>query len=228
MSFFNPQGIQQWLLVHPELGRGSSNSDTDGTDEVINTFDDDIAMLGSYHLVKLTKDEDVFEMHGLVQLSIRKWLESKGLLGTFKDQFVRVMASEFPNGEYESWATCKILLPHVETGTDCTDCKEHDTCLEEWGKLLHNGACFAQSQGRYRLAEQMARKAWNAHEPKCGEEHKDTLHSRALFAFILSDRGRLDEAERLQLQALGTAKAKLWADHAFTVVSMHNLALCIP
>lgn len=56
----------------------------------------------------------MFEMHGLVLLSTRKWLESCGLQEKFKQRFVAQMATLFPTGDHSHWATCQRLFAHVE------------------------------------------------------------------------------------------------------------------
>jgi hypothetical protein len=56
------------------------NSDRDGiTDDDINDeFNDDIRMLQDYCLIATDDVGDVFEMYGLVQLSVREWLKTSG------------------------------------------------------------------------------------------------------------------------------------------------------
>lgn len=41
-------------------------------------FEDDIDMLRSYCLIGMSGGDDMFEMHWLVQFSMKKWLEQHG------------------------------------------------------------------------------------------------------------------------------------------------------
>ena len=83
------------------------DSELDSSDGEVNSgFEDDIAVLRGYCLLTVSEGGDVFEMHRLVQLSIRKWLEACGLQEKFKQQYVVKMAASFPTAEYSNWATC--------------------------------------------------------------------------------------------------------------------------
>jgi hypothetical protein len=62
MSFFDRQGIQEALLRNP-----SSTTDNDN-------FEDNILTLRDYSFIKVTKEENTFGMHSLVQLATRTWL----------------------------------------------------------------------------------------------------------------------------------------------------------
>ena len=149
MSFFKGPGIPESLLMPSGPPRimeadddntpesDDSDCDIEGTDEMANAFNDDIAMLEAYCLITATKAGDVFEMHGLVQLSMRKWLEAKGSYGTFKELFIKRMRAAFQVGGYNNRASCKIPFPHVEAATDY---RKSGDGQEEWGTLLYKGA----------------------------------------------------------------------------------------
>ncbi|KAK4031951.1 hypothetical protein C8A01DRAFT_20907 [Parachaetomium inaequale] len=49
--------------------------------------------------------------------------------------------------------------------------------------------------------------------------------SISLLALVLQDRGRWEEAKKLELQMMETSKTKLGAGHPDTLASMNNLAL---
>lgn len=51
-------------------------------------------------------------MHGLVQLATKKWLQGHGQVETWEKASLRIMAAAFPDGELETWAACRTLLPH--------------------------------------------------------------------------------------------------------------------
>ena len=128
MSFFDRQGIAMSLLkpitksvsqvprlnASEDSGSESSGSDSEGDDG----FQDDVATLRDFCLVATNEDGSAFEMHGLVQLSMRRWLEADGLQEKFKQQFITRMAAAFPTGDYSNWATCRHLFAHVEAAVD--------------------------------------------------------------------------------------------------------------
>jgi len=55
-------------------------------------------------------DSTTFDMHALVQLATRNWLEAIGKLEQWKQQFISNLCIEFPTGEYESQAACQAVI----------------------------------------------------------------------------------------------------------------------
>ncbi|KAK0747265.1 hypothetical protein B0T21DRAFT_397714 [Apiosordaria backusii] len=210
---------------------GATDGDIDGaTDDGLTDdspditddgFEDDVAMLRDYCLIATYEMVDEFEMHSLVQLSMRRWLEVFGLQETFHRQYIERMAAAFPTGEYENWTICQSLFAHVQVVLGYRPSENMD---EIWATLLYNGGWFAWLQGRYEVAQQMVGKARRAREKRLGKEDAATLDSMSLFALVLLNRGRWEEAEKLDVQVMETSKTKLGADHPSTLTSMANLA----
>ncbi|KAJ4290127.1 hypothetical protein N0V88_006634 [Collariella sp. IMI 366227] len=203
--------------------RAAADGDTGGrgSDDVDSRFEDDIAMLRDHCLIIADEAGDQFEMHGLVQLSTRRWLEAFGQQETFKQQCIERMAASFPTGEYENWGTCRGLFAHVQVALDY---QPSEDTVEKWARLLHNGGWYAWSQGRYVVAQEMLGKARKVCEKKLGREDMATLASISMFAMVQKDRGRWEEAEKLFVRVMETRKTKLGADHPSTLTSMANLA----
>ncbi|KAH8753343.1 hypothetical protein F5883DRAFT_690792, partial [Diaporthe sp. PMI_573] len=206
MSFFDRQGIPDWLVRPP--------------DNI--TFEDDLLMLRNYCLISLNKTGDIFEMHNLVQLAMRKWLSVDKRTETFKEQFIDRIARAFPTGEYSNWAKCEMLFAHVDRLV------EHRPLggkpLEEWAQALYNGSWYAQEQGRYSLAEVMAKKSRDARIEALGDEHQLTWYSVSMVAEVLRCQGKYKKAEKLFVEVMETFKQKLGHTHPDTLTSMANLA----
>ncbi|KAK4232927.1 kinesin light chain, partial [Achaetomium macrosporum] len=231
MSFFDRQGIPGWVLKPPkdhavraanqDESRDGESDDSDNGDDADGGFEDDVAMLRDHCLIVANEAGDEFEMHGLVQLSTRRWLEVFGQQETFKLRFIERMAASFPTGEYENWALCRSLFAHVQVALSY---RPSENTAETWATLLHNGGWYAWSQGRYDVAQQITGKARKVREKKLGKEDDATLASTSVFALVLLDRGRWSEAEELFVQVMEIRKTKLGADHPDTLKSMANLA----
>jgi tetratricopeptide (TPR) repeat protein len=247
MSFFDRQGIPDWLVRPPDnivshegdadKGKGDvsddseseddDNSDTSSAsdaseDSAAQTFEDDLLMLRNYCLISLNKTGDIFEMHNLVQLAMRKWLSVDKRTETFKEQFIDRIARAFPTGEYSNWAKCEMLFAHVDRLV------EHRPLggkpLEEWAQALYNGSWYAQEQGRYSLAEVMAKKSRDARIEALGDEHQLTWYSVSMVAEVLRCQGKYKKAEKLFVEVMETFKQKLGHAHPDTLTSMANLA----
>ncbi|KAJ9130676.1 Kinesin light chain [Pleurostoma richardsiae] len=233
MSFFDRQGIPETLLkstkTSEDTGRKCStrhtweDSASPSSDcEPEGGFEDDIQMLRDFSLISTNEDGDTFEMHGLVQLSTRKWLEAKERHEEFVRKYVTQMAVSFPTGDYNNWAICQRLFSHVEAAVDYKPVGHEREAV--WATLLYNGAWYALAQGRYDVAERMACKAWRSRREILGKEDNVTLSSELLFAEVLLNQGRWDKAEELFVQVMETRKTKLEPGHPDTLTTMANLA----
>ena len=127
MSFFDRQGIPEALLQNRSEQRNEqknwrqgqkesnddnsvnkdashSDDDDDNVDisqsSVCDGLEDDILALRNYSFISVNSDGTTFEMHGLVQLATRKWLESHGQQEKWKQQFIRNLSAELPTGDY--------------------------------------------------------------------------------------------------------------------------------
>ncbi|KAL8364594.1 hypothetical protein RB595_003740 [Gaeumannomyces hyphopodioides] len=224
MSFFDRQGIALSLLkpintesVQQDLGSESGSS----SDEADDGFKDDITILRDFCLVFISENASALEMHGLVQLSMRQWLEADGLQDKFRRQFIERVAAAFPTGDYSNWATCQQLFAHAEAAINCRPTEEGTQ--ELWAGLMHRGGWYALQQGRYDAAERMAGKAKRNRENRLGKYDRKTLRSTALHASIYRNQGRWEEAEKLEVEVMETSKTKLGVDHPDTLTSMANL-----
>ncbi|KAL8364771.1 hypothetical protein RB595_003851 [Gaeumannomyces hyphopodioides] len=176
MSFFDRQGIALSLLkpvntesVQWDLGSESGSS----SDEAGDGFENDVAILRGFCLVSASENASALEMHGLVQLSMRQWLEADGLQDKFRRQFVERMAAAFPTGDYSNWATCRGLFAHVGAAINCRPTGEGTQGL--WAGLMYRGGWYALQQGRYDSAERMAGKAKRSREKQLGKSNEKTL-----------------------------------------------------
>ena len=91
MSFFDRQGIPETLVrtrTEKECsleGDDENNEKYDSEDSTLNDeFEDDILILRNYSFISVNTDKKTFEMHRLVQLATRKWLEVHAQLERWK------------------------------------------------------------------------------------------------------------------------------------------------
>ncbi|KAL7905410.1 TPR-like protein [Trichoderma velutinum] len=232
MSLFDRQGIPQWVLIDSRTLSDSQDSDEVGeeSDEVgeesdeageesddsdgdtNGRFEEDILILRNYCLIAVNEEGDEFEMHRLVQLSIKSWLKAFGLQETFMQKYITRMAAIFPASDYENWAICQDLFAHVQVALDY---RPNVDTLEDWASLCYRGAEYAQEQGKYYLAEQMVNKSKRARERTLGKNDEGTLQNQ----------GRWDEAEKLQAKVMETYRTKFEINHPKNCAAMDDLAL---
>jgi hypothetical protein len=218
MSSFNPQGIPEFVL---------HNYDTDLTDKVegdaeSDDFEDDLDVLRGYSLVSVSAAGDVCEMHALVQFCTRAWISTVDDAESWRRVFLRVMSRHFPSGTFETWPTCQMLLPHIES---MLEAEPPDEDLQNWACLLNNCIWYMFTIGNYRAAEILGEKAVETTTKVLGEEHPDTLSSMGNLASTYRNQGRWKEAEELQVRVTETRKRVLGEEHSDTLSSMNNLAI---
>lgn len=247
MSFFDRQGIPEWLLRPPDNFEsqdsntkecdddGSKHSESEYDDDsdvsspsdasenpAVQAFKDDVTILRNYCLISLNKTGDVFGMHSLVQLATRKWLDVDQRTETFKQQFISRMARQFPTGDYSNWGRCQTLFAHAEGAINHRPIGGKP--LEEWALVLFNGSLYAHGQGRYSLAEKMAKKSRDARIETLGDEHELTWNSEIMVGQILVHQGKYQKAEKLSVKLVELLKQILGPAHPTTLINTVNLA----
>jgi hypothetical protein len=238
MSFFDRQGIPEALLHSQEEQRNSQQDEKETNDSnradltneedsssqstIHDRFEEDILTLRNYSFISITADSTTFEMHRLVQLATRKWLEAHKQQERWKQQFIKNLDAELPTGEYENWVKCQTLFPHAQSAL--AQQPEEQDALEDWASILHKAAWYAERIGKGAEAEEMSIRAMNVRKEILGQEHNDTLASIAMVGLVYKLRGQWDAAEELQMQVMEIYKKKLGADHPETLLSIGNLA----
>lgn len=232
MSLFDRQGIPASLLRHnyDDSSEHEVNHHHDGNRNVGNDsdmdFEEDVYTLRSYSLIRATDAAgEIFEMHRLVQLSARRWLEIHGDAERWKKKYISTMWKSFPNGEYEQWARCQILFPHAQAVLAYPPAT--DECVVHWMTVLNNAAWYARTKGDYLMAEEMNRRALHEGEKVLGLEHPKTLTSLSDLAIVFVSQGKYKTAEEMERRALNGREKALGPNHLDTITSVHNLAIAL-
>jgi hypothetical protein len=234
MSFFDRQGIPKALLRH-RIEQGNSRqiqkeNRNDGTDDEdsesqsseSDELEEDIVQLRKYSFISTNEAGGTFEMHRLVQLATRKWLEANGQLEVWKQQFIRNLCKEFPNGEYETWVRCQALFPHAELAAGQQP--RETSSLVEWAALLYYAARYSWKKGNFDNAKKLAVKSMKARTKLFSQEHEDTLNSMEIVGLAYDLSGEWGKSAEIQLEVMETRKRVLEAEHPATLTSMANLA----
>ncbi|KAF2464373.1 uncharacterized protein BDR25DRAFT_96892 [Lindgomyces ingoldianus] len=239
MSFFDRQGIPEALLRDQyrtenrhggveAIHRDSEDSDSDNNEleaSVDDVFEGDINMLRNYSFIWVTTDASTFDMHRLVQLATRKWLEGMGQLETWKQQYINNLCAAFPTGKHENWVQCQALFPHAKSAL--LQPPKSEESLRQWALLLYNAAWYAWQKGNVGDAEKLSVRSMKVRKKLLGKEHTDTLSSTAMAGLAAKLAGRWKEAEELEVQVMETRKRVLGEEHPDTLISMNNLAFTL-
>ncbi|KAL8366548.1 hypothetical protein RB595_010416 [Gaeumannomyces hyphopodioides] len=228
MSFFDRQGIPLSLLGPTNTRAEQQDSDfASGTWQATSApednFEGDVTMLRSFCLLSITEDGTALEMHALVQLATRMWLDqADGQQRKFHQLFLERMAAAFPSGDYGTWEQCRQLFSHVKAA------EIHGLAegkAREWEKLMYNGGSYAYLRGNYKIAERMAKNAQISSEERAGKGDDWRLAATLLLARVSIQRGLWSEAKLMLTEVMEANKAKLGAGNlVITLASLNSLA----
>ena len=183
-------------------------------------FVSDVMMLRNYSLISVEKHE--FSMHRLVQLATKRWLQLSQHEERFKQQFITLLQSSFPDPEYENWSICQTLFPHAQLALDY---RPSEGVVRQWAQLCLESGDYAQKRGKYDISRRMFSRGKEFCEAAFEQEDDLSLELTSELAWVLSKMDKYDEALDLQRQVLKTRKAKLGTRHPDTVASMGDLAV---
>ena len=207
MSLFQRQNIPDFLIREHD-------------DDLV--FIDHVNPLISFSLVNVESGGKLFNMHRLVQLATRKWLQANQLLSKWTLKAVERMAESFPVGKYENWEICQLLLPHAEEIITCE--APDDKSKLHYASLLRNTAWYFLERGNYNLAVQRSEQSLRIRSQLLDEEDGQVISSMLILASAYEKQGRWKEAEKLEVQAVKTEKRVPGAEHSSTLSSISNLA----
>ncbi|KAF1959885.1 TPR-like protein [Byssothecium circinans] len=193
MAVFDRQGIPDPIVRN---GRDSIR------------FMEAVGALTHFSLIKVqnTKQSEqqygeyLFDMHGLVQLATRKWLEVQNQLDGWKTVSLRIMATNFPLSRYETRSLCQILYPHANRLLTYSP-RDNEATLSRSIVAL-SVAEFLRLEGVDVEAERICRDAITARSNLLGRGNPATLDSMHTLTNILLDRGQYTEAQSVQRQVL--------------------------
>ncbi|KAJ9616992.1 hypothetical protein H2200_000713 [Cladophialophora chaetospira] len=212
MSLFDRQAIPDHLLRENYTKDGQGHID----------FEEDIASLRAYHLIGFGANNNLFNMHRLVQFSTRKWLELHAELDKWQAQYLDVLLKWFPECDHTNWRTCQPLFSHVEALL--TYRGSNTNYLEAWATVLRRGSFYAYVRGQYGTAKKMAEASLQGLEEVSGVDHWKTFSGLNLLASILHRMGKYDEAESMHRRSLTGCEEAYGANHRRTLRCSHDLA----
>ncbi|KAK3376988.1 hypothetical protein B0T24DRAFT_665831 [Lasiosphaeria ovina] len=185
-----------------------------------------IGTLKAYAFVtqRQEQEQDAYDMHRLVQLSMLNWLAQAGKQEEWATKVLQQIANVFPFPEHENRSVWIRYLPHglkvLKSGGSTTD-------EISQSNLLINTADSIHILGNYSEAEQLYRQTLALQTKVLGSEHPDTLCTILGIANAVSNQGNYSEAEQLYRQTLVLQTKVLGSEHPDTLRTMNNLAAAV-
>lgn len=163
-------------------------------------FDEAIATLGAYSLLRRTASSNTLSIHRLVQAVILDEM-SEAARQNWTERVVCVIDAIFPQDvTFEMWTQCERYLVHT---LSCAALIEQRNFMSvEAASLLNRLGWYLRDRAKFGEAEQWLKKALAFGEKVLGREHPVTRQSINELARLYFQQGRYKETELLYRQAL--------------------------
>jgi hypothetical protein len=234
-NIFNRKGDSRALLRDQDGDKDSSQDRKESNDHCPNTttsrhngdgddgFEEDIVVLRDYSFISAKNDQKTFEMHRLVQLATRKWLEAHKQEEKWKGHFIKNLKSALPrSGHYENWPRWQLLFPHTQSAA--AQRPLHQDTLLDWATVLGRVGWYTLNIGNYQEAEKVAIEALKVRKRLLGRQHNKTLISVSLMARVYYHSGQYEASQELKLQVLETRMQLYGVDSYSTLKAMLELS----
>jgi tetratricopeptide (TPR) repeat protein len=178
-----------------------------------------IGTLWSYSFITTRGDGKTYDMHRLVHVAARVWVQQKDLVVETQKRALEHLAKVFPSDDYDNREAWRKCIPHAARMRDAKDCGH----IGARGKLcLKVGRCL-RVDGRIRDAVGWLEESRDLRK-ELPEDHVDTLLTQHYLAIAYLDDGHIKEAVRLLKHEVAIHERVLVDDHSDRLASQHDLA----
>ncbi|OAL48417.1 TPR-like protein [Pyrenochaeta sp. DS3sAY3a] len=232
LSYFSPQDIPVKTLLDyhkmvDEFNRDPSASHAEHHLKLVVDLD----ILTTYSLVKIIPDGNIRQTLPLVGFCIQNWLKSNDKTVEYQRKFFHLMEKSFPSGDYETWKTCQMLMPHIQSLYETTPEAQHLSRVR--ANVMTKAAWYMTLRGKYKeagMSIKQARIIREEVERTCEtrntkmDRKEETLGTLSVLSRLLRLQGKYREAENICRQALHWRYMYLGKVHPNTLSSQEDLA----
>ena len=217
-AFFHPDAIPEPMITE---GARSLGPVLQAIAADKSAWNEAIATLLKYSLVKRESTKETLSVHRLVQAVIKDSMNQKAVQ-KWVERTVQVINAAFPDPEPASWQQCEALLPHALLAARYIE--ESRLFSEEAGRLTYKAAVYLQERARYNEAEALYLQALRLREQQKGMEHPDIAASLNGLGSLYRDTSKYAAAELCYLRALSIQEHWLGKEHLDVANSLAGLA----
>ncbi|KAL9004632.1 MAG: hypothetical protein Q9188_002558 [Gyalolechia gomerana] len=207
----------------------STEQDTDSL--LSREFHDDTRYQNSKNSVAATwLDSDSYDMHRLVHLATKVWLDKHGAREALNGKVATRLAEIFPSDDYSNRVLWREFLPHAPQflrNTKKLDIEAKDRYPEDHPDRLasqHELARAYQADGQVKEAVKLLEHVIATREKVLKEDHPNRLASQHELARAYKADGQVKKAVKLLEQVVAIREKVLKEDHPNRLASQHELA----
>jgi len=184
-----------------------------------------LGRLKSFYLIVPHKGEVDYDMHRLVQISMRTWLVSSSALQRWQLRALAVLAEAFPVTGFqlwpERWPVCSEYLPHADAVLEYTAQEKVDSLNKL--KVLYLTAQYVDDTGNNKDAERRYQETVDLSEAVLGPDNAETLETLDILGATVRSRGRFAEAEAIHRRVMEGLMKVHGPDHPATWACYGNM-----
>ena len=180
-----------------------------------------IGTLKAYAFLTERDDGDSYDIHRLVQVSVRNWLKERGEWNVWITKALQQLANEFPFPVHENRNVWTRYLSHAQYILELRERSDNEKAERD---LLYKVGYSYRIIGKHKESEKVYRQTLELKEKVLGREHPDTLNSMNNLAVVIGNQGKYKEAEQICRQTLELKEKVMGRKHPDTLTSMNNLA----
>ena len=190
----------------------------------LSAFQEMIAELLKFSLVKRLAEDHVLSIHRLVQVVQRDRMEQE-TQRQWAERAIRATNAVFPDDPDEMAAASQCLL-YLDQAKVCSDLTEQYMLpLIEGADLLSRTGLYLYEHALYTIAEPLYQRALQIREQVLGIEHSDVANSLNGLANLYFQQGKYAEAENFYQRALRIWEQEVGKEHPDVADILYNLAL---
>lgn len=178
-----------------------------------------IGVLKNYAFITARDDSDSFDIHRLVRLAVRNWMNQEE--GDHIEEVIQHLSHIYPDPSSENK---NIWIRYLSHGDAALDSWMRSNRNDAGWRLLINTGESHFILGNAQLAEMRYRQASEISEKVLGAEHPKTIASINGLSIMLRQQAKYPEAEQRQRQILQISIKMLGLEHPNTLAVMNGLA----
>ncbi|KAK8081240.1 hypothetical protein PG996_000021 [Apiospora saccharicola] len=178
-----------------------------------------MGMLKGFKLLVPHEDGQMYDMHRLVHITLQAWLRSTGLLASWQQKAVKLLARVFPTAYFENWDLCSSYLHHADAVL-VYSAEGDPTRRHQRVAILAGTGSYMIERGIYCPNTSRLEEALLEVEDILGPDHQETLEITNFLAVALREQGKYDRSEKLFLRAVASGERLYGTVHVTTIRSM--------
>ncbi|KAJ5638937.1 hypothetical protein N7528_001327 [Penicillium herquei] len=204
ISYLEPKAIPRSILPTLDLEEKMEHS---------------IGTLCSYGFLTKRGNENMFDVHSLVQLSTRLWITDTQRTQQIITTLTQHMEKCFPSDDYTNRNIWRRYLPHA---LEILRREEVQNMSERYTLISKVGKCML-ADGRVKESVTLFGEVCTWNESKCDEEHPSRLASQHELAGAYKSNGQIKQAVELLEHVVTVRERTLDEEHPSRLASQHAL-----